>query len=58
VAAAIATPPIVGVGLSCHRSARGGTTAPTAGAARRTAPPNATPALVASTNAMSRIKKK
>src|SRR4029450_6725929 len=33
---AMATPPIVGVGALCHRSGLGGTTAPTAGAPRRT----------------------
>ncbi len=32
VAAAIAIPPIVGVGAECQRSGRGGTTAPLAGA--------------------------
>ncbi len=39
VAAAIAMPPIVGVGAVCHRSARGGTTAPPAAANRRTTAP-------------------
>src|SRR5437667_7540889 len=43
-AIAIPTPPIVGVGSLCHRSARGGTTAPTDGAIRRTDAQSATDA--------------
>src|SRR4029079_3524410 len=39
---AIAIPPMVGVGALLHRSGRGGTTAPTTGAIRRTTAPIAT----------------
>ena len=51
VAAAIAIPPIVGVGARCQRSGRGGTTAPMAGAKRRTTAPSASEAAVAITKA-------
>src|SRR5688500_4238368 len=55
VAAAIAIPPIVGVGTRCQRSGRGGTTAPIAGADRRTTAPRATAAAVARANARMKI---
>ena len=51
---AIATPPIVGVGALCHRSARGGTTAPLAAARRRTMAPPTTVDAVATTNTAAR----
>src|SRR5262245_17838379 len=47
VPSAIAIPPIVGVGVECHRSGRGGTTAPIAGAQRRTTAPSPTAAAAA-----------
>ena len=47
VAAAMAIPPIVGVGARCQRSGRGGTTAPMVGAKRRTTAPSASDAAVA-----------
>src|SRR5690349_16704726 len=46
---AIAIPPMVGVGALLHRSGRGGTTAPTTGATRRTTAPIATAVAVAIT---------
>src|SRR5688500_668799 len=55
VAAAIAIPPIVGVGARCQRSGRGGTTAPMAGPERRTTAPTATAAAVARANARMKI---
>src|SRR5688500_18019979 len=55
VAAAIAIPPIVGVGARCQRSGRGGTTAPIAGADLRTTAPKATAAAVARANARMKI---
>ena len=52
VPSAIAIPPIVGVGVLCQRSGLGGTTAPMAGAVRRTSQPAATDTAVAMTNAI------
>src|SRR5262245_9486840 len=46
---AIAIPPMVGVGALLHRSGRGGTTAPTTGAMRRTTAPIATAVAMAIT---------
>src|SRR4029079_18738748 len=46
---AIAIPPMVGVGALLHRSGRGGTTAPTTAAIRRTTAPIATAVAVAIT---------
>ncbi len=54
VAAAMAIPPIVGVGAVCHRSGRGGTTAPLAEAKRRTSAPPATLHAAAITNTTAR----
>ena len=53
-ATAIATPPIVGVGSLCQRSARGVTTAPTPGALRRTTAHSATEASSEIANASGR----
>jgi hypothetical protein len=53
-AIAIAIPPIVGVGSLCQRSARGGTTAPRAGAVRRTTAQSATDASSETRNASER----
>src|SRR4029077_1103236 len=51
VAKTMAIPPIVGVGSLCHRSVRGTTMAPSAGAVRLTTAQNATQASVERTNA-------
>src|SRR5678816_2442106 len=51
VANAMAIPPIVGVGARCHRSGRGGTTAPIVGAKRRTTAPRTSEATSANVNA-------
>src|SRR5262245_17494126 len=51
VARTIAIPPIVGVGALCHRSVRGTTMAPRAGAVRLTRAQNATQASVERANA-------
>src|SRR6187431_194749 len=51
VADAMAIPPMVGVGARCHRSGRGGTTAPMVGAKRRTSAPRAREAIRAIANA-------
>src|SRR5687767_6707135 len=55
VPAAMAIPPIVGVGALCHRSERGGTTAPTVGAHRRTSAPAAMVTATATINGISSV---